>query len=163
MIDKEVTDKFLDLIEENKKLIYKVSHMYCDHDIDKQDLFQEIIANIWEAYPRFRGDSKVSTWIYKISLNTAISWFRHYKKDRVYIQYTDIMPKNHEDPEVNEIDEKLQGVIGLLGKLDRALILLQLDGYSYEEIGAIMGITKSNVATKINRIKRKLKNQLSNI
>lgn len=162
MTDKKVTDKFLDLIEENKKLIYKVSHMYCDHDIDKQDIFQEIITNIWEAYPRFKGDSKVSAWIYRIALNTAISWFRQYKKDRRHIQYTGIIPKISESSEADKLNEKLQGMIGLLGKLDRALILLQLDGYSYEEIAAIMGITKTNVATRINRIKQKLKNHLSN-
>jgi len=74
MIDKKLTDEFLELVEENKKLIYKVSHMYCDNSIDKKDLFQEIVANLWKAYSNFKGNSKVSTWIYRISINTAISW-----------------------------------------------------------------------------------------
>jgi RNA polymerase sigma factor (sigma-70 family) len=162
MIDEKLTEKFLELIEENKKLIYKVSHMYCDSIIDKKDLFQEIIANIWEAYPGFKGNSKISTWIYRISINTAISWFRDYVKNTKHIQYTSVMPHIHDDSEINELNEKLYSAISILGRLDKAIILLQLDGYSYEEISEIIGLTKTNVATKINRIKLKLKNHLSN-
>lgn len=72
MIDEKLTNDFLELVEENKKLIFKVSHIYCDSTIDKKDLFQEIIANLWKAYPGFKGKSKVSTWIYKISLTCFI-------------------------------------------------------------------------------------------
>ncbi len=161
MIDKKVTDEFLELIEENKKLIYKVSHMYCDRTIDKKDLFQEIIANLWKAYPNFKKNSKISTWIYRISINTAISWFRDYIKSRNHIEYTNLIPQLQDDPAAIELNEKLYGAIGFLGKLDKAIILLQLDGYSYDEISEIMGLTKTNVATKINRIKLKLKNHLS--
>ena len=161
MIDKKVTDDFLELVEENKKLIYKVSHMYCDRTIDKKDLFQEIIANLWKAYPNFKKNSKISTWIYRISINTAISWFRDYIKSRNHIEYTNLIPQIQDDPAANELNEKLYGAIGFLEKLDKAIILLQLDGYSYDEISEIMGLTKTNVATKINRIKLKLKNHLS--
>jgi RNA polymerase sigma factor (sigma-70 family) len=162
MIDKKLTDEFLELVEENKKLIYKVSHMYCDKTIDKKDLFQEIVANLWKAYPNFKGNSKVSTWIYRISINTAISWIRDYLKINNYIEYTNVMPQIHDDTAIDDLYDQLYCAIGILNKLDKALILLQLDGYSYDEISEIIGLTKTNVATKISRIKLKLKNHLSN-
>jgi RNA polymerase sigma-70 factor, ECF subfamily len=162
MIDKKLTDEFLELVEKNKKLIYKVSHMYCDNTIDKKDLFQEIVANLWKAYPNFKGNSKVSTWIYRISINTAISWIRDYIKTNNHIEYTNVMPQMQDDSQIDDLYEKLYCAISILSKLDKALILLQLDGYSYDEISEIIGLTKTNVATKISRIKLKLKNHLSN-
>jgi RNA polymerase sigma-70 factor, ECF subfamily len=162
MIDEKLTDKFLELVEENKKLIYKVSHMYCDNIIDKRDLFQEIIVNLWKAYPNFRGNSKVSTWVYRISINTAISWFRDYVKNNNNIVYTNVIPQLQDDSAIDELYDQLYSAIGTLGKLDKAIILLQLDGYSYDDISEIIGLTKTNVATKINRIKLKLKDHLTN-
>lgn len=162
MIDKKLTDEFLKLVEENKKLIYKVSHIYCDNTIDKKDLFQEIVANLWKAYPNFKGNSKVSTWIYRISINTAISWIRDYVKNNNHIEYTNVMPQMQGDFAIDDLYDQLYCAIGILNKLDKALILLQLDGYSYDEISEMIGLTKTNVATKINRIKLKLKNHLSN-
>lgn len=162
MIDKKLTDEFLKLVEENKKLIYKVSHMYCDNTTDKKDLFQEIVANLWKAFPNFKGNSKVSTWIYRISINTAISWIRDYIKNKNHIEYTNVMPQMQDDSAIDDLYDQLYYAIGILNKLDKALILLQLDGYSYDEISEIIGLTKTNVATKINRIKLKLKNHLSN-
>lgn len=160
MVDEKLGIEFLEIIEENKKLIYKVSQMYCDSTIDKKDLFQEIIANLWKAYPSFKGNSKISTWIYKISLNTAISWFRDYLKNKNHIEYTNFVPNLTEDSNLDEINEQLYTAIGHLGKIDKAIILLMLDGYSYDDISGIIGLTKTNVATKINRIKQKLKNHL---
>lgn len=162
MNDEKLTNDFLEIIEENKKLIYKVSHIYCDHTIDKKDLFQEIVANLWKAYPVFKANSKVSTWIYKISLNTAITWFRDYIKNKDHIEYTNLLPSISNKFEFDEIHEQLYSAIGCLGKIDRAIILLQLEGYSYNDISEIIGLTKTNVATKINRIKQKLRNHLSN-
>jgi len=162
MIDKKLTDDFLELVDENKKLIFKVSHMYCDRTIDKKDLFQEIIANLWKAYPSFKGNSKVSTWIYRISINTAVSWFRDYIKGVNHIEYTNLIPQITDDSAIDDLNEVLYSAISFLGKLDKAIILLHLDGYSYFEISEIIGLTETNVATKINRIKLKLKNHLSN-
>lgn len=162
MIDKTVTNEFLEIVEENKKLIYKVSHMYCDSSNDKKDLFQEIVINLWKAYPNFNGISKISTWIYRISLNTAISWIRENVKNKNYIVYTNVMPPIQEDSSVSEIHEKLYYAISILGKLEKAIILMHLDGFSYYEISETIGLSKTNVATKINRIKLKLKNHLTN-
>lgn len=162
MIDERLTNEFLIVVEENKKLIYKVSQIYCDSTIDKKDLFQEIIANLWRAYPNFKGNSKISSWIYRIALNTAITWFRESVKHKKLVEYGNFVPNVSNDYELEEVYEQLYSAIGHLGKIDRAIILLQLDGYSYDEISEIIGLTKTNVATKINRIKLKLKNHLSN-
>ena len=117
--------------------------------------FLEIITNLWTAYPNFQGNSKVSSWIYRVSINTAISWLRNYLKSSNHIEYTNVIPHVKDDPGINELYEQLYSAIGILGKHDKAIILLQLDGYSYDEISEIVGITKTNVATKINRIKQK--------
>lgn len=162
MIDGKLTNEFLNVVEENKKLIYKVSCIYCDSTIDKEDLFQEIIANLWKAYPDFKGNSKISSWIYRIALNTAITWFRDYVKQKNYIKYSNLIPNVSNDSELEDVYEQLYSAIVHLGKIDRAIILLQLDGYSYDEISEIIGLTKTNVSTKINRIKLKLKHHLSN-
>ena len=162
MIDDKLTNEFLNIVEENKKLIYKVSHIYCDSTIDKNDLFQEIVANLWKAYPDFKGNSKISSWIYKIALNTAISWFRDYVKHKGHIEYGNFIPNVSDEYELADVYEQLYSAIEHLGKIDRAIIVLHLEGYSYDDISEIIGLTKTNVATKINRIKLKLKNHLSN-
>jgi RNA polymerase sigma-70 factor, ECF subfamily len=155
---------FIELIENNKKMIYKVSHMYCDSIIDKKDLFQDIISNLWISYPSFQNKSKISTWIYRVSLNTAITWFRDYTKQSNNIKYTNLIPNLTDETEstVNELYDQLFNAINSLGKIDKAIILLLLDEYTYEEIGEIVGISKTNVATKISRIKLKLRDYLSN-
>lgn len=162
MIDEKIANEFLNIIEENKKLIYKVSHIYCDSVIDKEDIFQEIIANLWKAYPDFKRNSKISSWIYKIALNTAITWFRDYVKHKKHVEYNNFIPNLPDQYELEDIHEQLYSAIEHLGKVDKAIILLQLEGYSYDDISEIIGLTKTNVATKINRIKLKLKNHLSN-
>ena len=162
MIDERLTNEFLNIVEENKKLIYKVSHIYCDSTIDKNDLFQEIVANLWKAYPDFKGNSKISSWIYRIALNTAITWLRDYIKHKNHVEYSNFIPNVSDDYELEEVYEQLYSAIEYLGKIDKAIILLQLEGYSYDEISKIIGLTKSNVAIKINRIKLKLKSNLSN-
>lgn len=162
MIDEKLTNEFLDIVEENKKLIYKVSQIYCYSSIDKKDLFQEIVANMWKAYPDFKGMAKLSTWIYRIALNTAVSWFRDHMKHKGQVEYTNVIPNMADDSGLDDIYEQLYSAISHLGKIDKAIILLHLEGYSYDDISEIIGLTKTNVATKINRIKLKLKKHLSN-
>jgi len=164
MIDDKLYAEFLELAENNKKLIYKVSHMYCDNIIDKKDLFQDILLNMWTAYPNFKGKSKISTWVYRISLNTAITWYRDYVKSSNNVEYTNLIPSllDENDSTIDELYDQLYGAINTLGKVDKAIMLLLLDEYSYEEIAEIVGLTKTNVATKIGRIKLQLKDYLSN-
>ena len=155
---------FIEIIEDNKKLIYKVSHLYCDNTDDMQDLFQDIVSNLWMAYPNFQQKSKVSTWVYRVSLNTAITWFRDYSKQSKRIEYTNWIPDmtNETDHATDELYEQLYKAIDTLGKIDKAIIMLFLDDTSYDEIAEIVGLTKTNVATKISRIKLKLKDFVSN-
>ncbi len=162
MINKDLSDQFLELVEENKKLIYKVTHLFCEDCTDKGDLFQEIIVNLWKAYPDFKGNSKVSTWVYRISINTAVSWVRINSKNNQWIEYRSVIPQLEDDTDLNDLQERLYNAISYLSKLDRALVMLQLEGYSYDEIAKIIGLSKTNVATKLNRIKRKLKDHFSN-
>jgi len=161
--DKLQTD-FIEIIEANIKLIYKVSHMYCDNTIDTEDLFQDILSNLWVSYPNFQNKSKVSTWIYRVSLNTAITWLRDYTKQSKRIEYTNLIPNltNETDHAMDELYDQLYSAIDNLGKVDKAIIMLFLDDTPYDEIAEIIGLTKTNVATKISRIKLKLKDYLSN-
>jgi len=161
--DKLQTD-FIEIIEDNIKLIYKVSHMYCDNTIDTEDLFQDILSNLWVSYPNFQNKSKVSTWIYRVSLNTAITWLRDYTKQSKRIEYTNLIPNltNETDHAMDELYDQLYSAIDNLGKVDKAIIMLFLDDTPYDEIAEIIGLTKTNVATKISRIKLKLKDYLSN-
>ena len=161
--DKLQTD-FIEIIDDKIKLIYKISHMYCDNAIDIEDLFQDILSNLWVSYPNFQNKSKVSTWIYRVSLNTAITWLRDYTKQSRRIEYTNLIPNltNETDNTTDELCEQLYGAINNLGKVDKAIIMLFLDDTPYEEIAEIIGLTKTNVATKIGRIKLKLKDYLSN-
>jgi RNA polymerase sigma factor (sigma-70 family) len=161
--DKLQTD-FIEIIEDNIKLIYKVSHMYCDNAIDTEDLFQDILSNLWVSYPNFQNKSKVSTWIYRVSLNTAITWLRDYTKQSKRIEYTNLIPNltNETDHAMDELYDQLYSAIDNLGKVDKAIIMLFLDDTPYDEIAEIIGLTKTNVATKISRIKLKLKDYLSN-
>ncbi|MDD7888192.1 RNA polymerase sigma factor [Flavivirga sp. 57AJ16] len=151
---------FLKIVEENQGIIYKVCGMYRDTKEDQEDLFQEIVLQLWKAYPKFREESKVSTWMYRIALNTAIAIFR---KNKIELEFKDHIPKgsqqNHADmPSENE--ERLFEAIRTLNKVDRAIIALYLEDYPYKEIAEITGITENYVGVKVNRIKEKLKNIL---
>jgi len=104
---------YIELIENNKKMIYKVSHMYCDSTIDKKDLFQDIISNLWISYPSFQNKSKISTWIYRVSLNTAITWFRDNTKQSKNIEYTNLIPNltDETDSTIDELYDQLYSAI----------------------------------------------------
>jgi RNA polymerase sigma-70 factor, ECF subfamily len=155
-----VAKDFIETIETHRGIIYKVCKMYCPVDDDCEDLYQDIVAQLWRAWGSFRGESKISTWIYRIALNTAISGFRKQKK----------MPLNHElTPETlnlpqedtlkkKEDIELLHMAINRLSEVEKAMIMLYLDEVSYEDIASIVGITQNNVRVKMLRIREKLRN-----
>jgi RNA polymerase sigma-70 factor (ECF subfamily) len=129
-----------------------------DRYSDREDLFQEITLQAWKAYGSFRGDARFSTWLYRVALNTAITFFRKEKR-RPGLQLTDSLPEQADDTH-DPVEEQLKAMyaaIGELSRIDKALIMLYLEDYSYNEIGEMMGITANNVAVKMNRIKTKLK------
>lgn len=152
---------FIRIIEEHKKIIYKVCSFYCKSEMDKEDLFQEIVLRLWKGFTSFEGKSKISTWIYKVSMNTAITVNRFNERrpklSSLENQEFTIM-KEIPNLDLNEEISFLIACINELNDLEKAIIHLYLDEISYQEIGAIVGISTSNVATKISRIKIKLKN-----
>lgn len=150
--------EFIHLLNQHQKIIYKVCNLYMDLHSDREDLFQEITLQAWKAYGNFRGDAKFSTWLYRVALNTAITFFRKDKK-KPDIYSTDIIPEKVEE-NTDPLEEQVKAMyaaIGELSKIDKALVMLYLEDYSYQEIGEMMGITANNVAVKMNRIKIKLK------
>ena len=165
-MDGLVKDKdYLKILEDNKGLIYKVANSYCNNEEDRKDLFQEISIQIWKSLHRYDKQYKISTWIYRIALNVAISYYRkiktrQYQTASLAETSVDIIDYQQDDTSV-EID-RLFTFIHELKELDRAVMLLYLENNSYKEIGEILGISVTNVATKINRIKIKLKQRFTN-
>lgn len=150
--------QFLEMIRQNEGIIYKVASFYTDTNHPIGDLYQEVVLNLWKAFPSFRGESKYSTWIYRIALNTCVSFYRRSKKNVTYVDISTDIP---EITETNDQIQELYSLINRLGKIERALVLLYLDDKPYKEISEITGLSVTNVATKLSRIKDKLK-QMSN-
>lgn len=159
-------DRFTSIIQENKNLIYKICYSYCSNSENRKDLQQEILMQLWNSFAKFDGRVKISTWIYRIALNTAISFYRNdckHKERKVVIEESVIFFSNYECvPEHDKSIEILYGFIEKLTELDKALILLYLDDNKYKDIADILGISETNVATKLSRIKKSLKEQISN-
>lgn len=161
-------EHFLSLILNNKNIIYKVCHTYCQSQDDREDLVQEIIIQLWKSSENYNSQYKLSTWIYRISLNVAISFYRsEHRRKRELLPFDETIIEMIEDTcESDELEESIQilnGFINDLNKLNKALILLYLDDLSYEDISKILGITKTNVATKIYRIKQILAQKFSEL
>lgn len=154
-----IEQTFLAFIRQYERVIYKVCYLYTTPHATLSDLYQEVVLNLWKAYPRFRQECKLSTWIYRIALNTCISFIRKEKNVPEIVALTqeaDWMAADDED-EWKEMIRQLYRMIGRLGQLDKSIILLYLEEKSYEDIAEITGLTVTNVATKISRIKDKLK------
>jgi RNA polymerase sigma factor (sigma-70 family) len=147
---------FLRMIQDNQGIIHKICRIYRDSPEDREDLFQEVIFQLWRSYPSFSGGSKSSTWLYRVALNTAMASFR---KNRPNVTSSETIPDiqfENSSNERNERQEELLAGIRQLSEPDRALIALYLDELSYREIAGILGITESNIGVKLNRIKIKL-------
>jgi RNA polymerase sigma factor (sigma-70 family) len=164
MITKD--QEFTRLIKENKGIIYKICNSYCADKSDKDDLAQEIIYNLWKSFGRFNDEFKFSTWMYRIALNVAISFYRQEKKFKKHNSVSEGLIVFEEDrEEKDEIENNLrllQNFINGLKEIDKAIILLYLDDKPHREIAEITGFTETNVATRINRIKDKLRINFSN-
>lgn len=152
--------EFISLLNQHQKIVYKVCNLYMDMHSNREDLFQEITLQAWKAYGSFRGEAKFSTWLYRVALNTAITFFRKEKK-KPAIYSTDLLPEQSDDDNdpIEEQVKAMYAAIGELSKIDKAIVMLYLEDYSYIEIGEMMGITANNVAVKMNRIKTKLKDE----
>jgi RNA polymerase sigma-70 factor (ECF subfamily) len=148
---------FDDWLKSHQGLFFKVVRAYAFTPQDQEDLFQEIAIQVWRSVPNFRGDAAVTTWIYRVALNAAIAWTRKEWKHRDGKQSVEgmepvVLQASPADPRI----EWLYAQIRQLNEIDRSLTLLLLDGFSYREMSAMLGITESNVGVKINRIKATL-------
>lgn len=158
------TDKkaFTELVNGNKGIIYKICNCYCSTREDREDLAQEIVYNLWKSFPKFEEVAKFSTWMYRIALNVAISFYRKETRSIAYSPFDESLIIFDEPYEKDENVLLLFRFIGELKEMDRLVILLYLEDKNYKEIAEITGITETNVATKINRIKQNLRNSFSN-
>jgi len=154
--------EFLEMIAAQQRTVFKVCYIYAKDQDDLNDLFQEVVLNLWKSFPRYRGDSKLSTWVYRIAMNTCITFLRRSNTRPQTIPLTLAVASQlaEEESRAGQLKE-LYRLINQLGKLERALILLWLEERSYQEMADILGISKANVAVKLNRTKEKLK-QMSN-
>ena len=148
-----VEQEFLSVIREYERVIYKVCYLYTTPNATLNDLYQEAVLNIW----KFRRECKISTWIYRIALNTCISFIRKEKNIPEIVTLTQEADRSEEDDETQAMLQQLYRMINRLGQLEKSIILLYLEEKSYEDISEITGLTVTNVATKLNRIKDKLK------
>jgi RNA polymerase sigma factor (sigma-70 family) len=152
-------DSFQALVEEHKKILYKVCHLYCKNPDDRDDLAQEIIVQLWRSFGGFDGRVRFSTWMYRIALNVAISFYRRESVRSRHIVSADqhLLEIAQETLSRSEEVELLYQWIEVLDPLNKALVLVYLDGNSYQEIAEILGISQTNVATKISRLKDALR------
>lgn len=150
--------KFISIINTHKGLIFKVCNSYCTSS-ERKDLEQEILIQLWNSFDLYDGRIKISTWIYKIALNTAISYYRKgiVEKKRNSIVRESVLLFSAYDHELDENIKLLYKYIEKLNSIEKAIVLLYLDNYSYQEISDIIGLSRTNISTKINRIKTKLK------
>ena len=161
---KEKEPEFLNRIAKHKGILYKVSKMYMDNHDDQQDLFQEIVCQLWKSYDSFRNESQFSTWMYRVAINTAIVFL---KKEKRKVDKYEIVSENikyeADDSEVKESQiEHFYKAVQKLEKIDKAIIFYQLEGFSHKEIGANLGISEGNARVKLNRAKEKLKEIIKN-
>jgi len=143
-------------LTQHKTLLFKVIRSYAFTAMDRDDLLQEITIQVWNSIPSFRNESSVTTWLYRIALNTAIKWVR---KERKHSHTDSLDHAEHILQESQPADDQLTWLyqeIYKLHEIDRSILLLLLDGFSYKEMASILGITESNVGVKINRIKKEL-------
>ena len=159
----ENKQEFIQIIKANEGLIQKITKVYTYYKQDAEDLHQEIIYQLWKSFPSFRHASKVSTWMYRVALNTSISYLNKEKNNR----NQDSLNESHFNrPEITDTSSEdrfktLYEQIRSLNTIDKGIILLYLEGNSYEDIAIITGFTESNVGTRLGRIKQKLITQIN--
>ena len=157
---KESEQQFAELVKAHKSTIYTVCYMFSKDEDEVNDLFQEVLVNLWKGFGSFEGRSDARTWVYRVSLNTCISDDRKKKRRKTVPLSMDINLFEDRDADSRQV-QMLNKRISRLGAFDRAIILLWLENMSYEEIGQVVGITAKNVSVRLYRIKEQLK-QMSN-
>lgn len=160
----ELEHQFVSQLEAHQNIVHKVCSLYTDNREAHNDLFQEIAIQLWKAYPRFRGDSKFSTWMYRVALNTAITLYRKSKKQPATQDFDTVLHRvkaEQYDPTEEQQLNLMYSAIRELGDIDKALVFLYLEDKNYSEIAETLGISEVNARVKMNRIKTKLKTILN--
>ena len=163
---KAIEAQFESLLEQHSGIVRKVAFSYARNESDRRDLMQDIVLQLWKAYPRYSPERPFSTWMYRIALNVAISFLRRNSQPgHETVQFDesqhDVVHQYSGSPETDEQIAMLREVITKFPPLDRALLLLYLEDRSYREIAAVLGLSETNVATKLSRLKERLRHQLT--
>jgi RNA polymerase sigma factor (sigma-70 family) len=158
-------DRFVSLLDEHKRILYKIAGSYCRNPSDRQDLTQEMVVALWKSFPRYDDRRPFSTWMYRVALNVAISAYRsEARRARHTVPAEPFVLEIATDsgpPDDSESLRMLHQFLERLDELDRALVILYLDGNHYDEIGEVLGISESNVGTRLGRIKQRLRRELT--
>ncbi|MBD1424382.1 RNA polymerase sigma factor [Sphingobacterium arenae] len=157
---KHLESSFINLLEENQNILHKICSLYTEDNETHKDLFQEMVIQLWRSYPNFKGDSKFSTWAYRVCLNTAISLYRNKKKNITTVEWDSSFHRIRYEEYNPEEEEKLKFLytaVRQLNDIEKALVYLYVEDKDYQEIAASLGITEGNARVKMNRIKTKLK------
>ena len=161
---KDLEHKFISEFQKHQNIIHKVCRIYTTNQEAHNDLFQEITIQLWKAYPKFRGDSKLSTWMYRIGLNTAITLYRKSKRSLKTLDFDTVLYKiestDYDDTEEEQL-KVMYKAIQTLSDIEKALIFLYLEDKNYKEISETLGISEVNARVKMNRIKTRLKKILN--
>ena len=157
MKNSDLENAFIHLVKQNERVIYKVCSFYVSEESPMADLYQEVVCNLWSAYPKFRGESAFSTWIYRIALNTCISGMRKAKRRPQSTPIAELQDVLASPEDMSDDIKEMYRLIYQLKVLDRAIVLLWLEEKSYQEIADVAGLAVNNVATRLKRAKDKLK------
>jgi RNA polymerase sigma-70 factor (ECF subfamily) len=160
-VSKELEEEFVKQLDDNQNIVHKICRLYTNDQHAHNDLFQEVTVQLWRAYPKFRGDAKFSTWMYRVALNTAITLYRKSTRrvktqDYESVQFK-IADRQEEDEQMEQLT-LLYGAVKQLNDIEKALVFLYLEDKNYREISETMGISEVNARVKMNRIKTKLTN-----
>ncbi|HLV93314.1 MAG TPA: RNA polymerase sigma factor [Aequorivita sp.] len=163
-MEKDLEHKFVTQLKENQRIVHKICRLYTYDDDSHNDLFQEITIQLWKAYPKFRGDSKFSTWMYRVALNTAITLYRKSKRSIKTQDFENLSFKIASE-EFDDTEEKqlalMYKAVKELNDIDKALVFLYLEDKSFREIAETLGISEVNARVKMNRIRGKLRTILN--
>ncbi len=159
----QTKEDFIRIIQQNEGLIYKVAKVYTNSREDEEDLYQEIVYQLWKCFGSFRNESKISTWMYRIALNTAIAFLNKQKKKGNQVPIDDALLNKPDSTDAlkEERSAVLFAHIKQLNEIEKGIILLYLEGKTYDEIAGITGFTETNVGTRLGRIKQKLTVQIN--
>jgi RNA polymerase sigma factor (sigma-70 family) len=163
-VEKELEHQFVSNLERDQNIVHKICRIYTNDQSSHNDLFQEITIQLWKAYPKFRGEAKFSTWMYRVALNTAITLYRKKKRGIQTQDYDSVHFRIKVDEYDDETEQRLSlmyNAVKELNDIDKALVFLYLENKNYKEISETMGISEVNARVKMNRIKKKLKKLLN--